>query len=176
MALLRTDMIAPSFPNPRLIVRKWQLGDNLLVHQAAETSAAAAAAAAAKKKGGSAAADSAAGSSRQPATSAVTVNTHQPTAAGMPSAADAYGTPQPQAHGRLLPEQTAPDWGLDSIDQETLPLDSLYEYDNQGIRYRHAKNRDVDALRRMKEVHECCWRAAIQCHAQPQFLCQHSAY
>lgn len=43
----------------------------------------------------------------------------------------AGGAAGAQQH-RVLPEETNAPWGLDSIDQSSLPLDGKYDYDNMG--------------------------------------------
>ena len=44
---------------------------------------------------------------------------------------------QARARGRLLPEQIDPiTWGLDMIDQPSLPLDAIYHYNSTGKRRR----------------------------------------
>lgn len=47
--------------------------------------------------------------------------------------------------GRKLPEQLEAPWGLDQIDQASLPLDSMYHFDSWG-----ARNRGCDGAGRAR--------------------------
>jgi subtilisin family serine protease len=71
-----------------------------------------------------------------PATSGAQQPAASPAEGGSPkSSADGDGgdgAPGPQQPRRLLPEERDAPWGLDSIDQSSLPLDGVYDYDNLG--------------------------------------------